>query len=325
MGIVAVFAADLHLSDCIWSTHPSIAGDSFYALQQLVDLAIKHNCPLLLAGDVLELMRTGSPTSVTVSEVSNAISRLRSAGQPLYYICGQHDLAEPSWLQAINPWARDVSMQSFQLAGKPWYAIGYQETLALEYAVTNIPEDTFGLMVHQRWREFEGGSTSHGTLVSIVKERPGIKVVISGDLHQTKLKKFRQSLFISPGATHKRTVAEPDTHNAILVDDTGTVFTNRLKSRSVVSVVVRDDEHWERLCVRLPQHIAEATNASLKALLPRQLATPLLVIEDQGRCGAAADAKERFTDAHVLVRNSTLEKVAVTKPCLLYTSPSPRD
>ena len=315
--IEAIFAADTHISDCIWTTHPSIAGDSYYAFQQLVDMAIENKCPLLLAGDVLELMRTNAPTSTTVHMVSAMISRLQAAGIPLYYICGQHDLAEPTWLRAINPWARDVSMQTFEIAKRKWYGIGYQERDALAYIAGLIPEDTYGLLMHQRWREFGGGSNSHGSLADIVESRPSVEVVVTGDLHMMQAKKHNGCLFVSPGATHKRAVSEPDQHFAIAIEDTGRVLSMRLKSRPVVTVVVRDSDHWDRLCARLPASLKAATQIAIDAGVPNQIVTPLLIVEDQGRVGAVADAKYKFGElCHVLAKNSTLERLTTAQASL---------
>ena len=35
-----VFAADLHLRPCAWVGRPSLNGDAYYALQQIVDLIV---------------------------------------------------------------------------------------------------------------------------------------------------------------------------------------------------------------------------------------------------------------------------------------------
>lgn len=325
MKLVAVFAADLHISDYIWSSHPSIAGDSFFALKQVVDIAITHACPLVLAGDVLELMRTGTPTSRTVSEVSSCIERLRAANIPLYYISGQHDLADPSWLESINPWAKDVSQREFSLGGKRWFGINYQETESLAICLQYMPEDLYGLVLHQRWREFHGGSNSHGSLTDIVEANSSLKIIVTGDLHKLDSGKERGCHFISPGATHKRTIAEPNVHYVVGITDTGSIRPCGLLSRPVINVVASSRDRWSTVIARLPQFLEDAATKAIKAGIPPGIATPLLIIEDQAGCEAVQEAKAIFSDrAHVLAKNSTLKTETVARDFQSLVSGSSR-
>ena len=52
-----VFSADWHLSFGTWAKHPTLVGDSYHSLRQIVDYCIEHDCPLIAGGD-LNLFRT---------------------------------------------------------------------------------------------------------------------------------------------------------------------------------------------------------------------------------------------------------------------------
>ncbi|GIW89735.1 MAG: hypothetical protein KatS3mg109_0167 [Pirellulaceae bacterium] len=303
MAIAAIFAADLHISDFIWSTYPAIRGDSFFAWRQLVDLAIKHRAPLVLAGDVLELMRTGSPTSSTVDVVDYGISCLKNDGIPLYYIHGQHDLASPSWLHAINKWAVDVNCRGFKIGGDPWYGIAYQEQSMLDLALREVPQDTCGLVLHQQWHELLGGSRAHGSLKSVFAMHPNLRAIVTGDLHRCILAKSgNERLVVSPGATHMRTVAEPTEHFAI-------AWENRrprklkLLSRPVVQVVVTSPSSWAAEKAKLESVLPEIASKALVSGVVPEVATPLLIIQEDTNVGAYEEALSLFSHtAHVMRR-----------------------
>lgn len=311
MQSAAIIAADLHLSEHVWPRRPSITGDSFYALTQVIDVAVERRCPLILAGDVLELMHSGSPTSDTVARVGLAIRRMRDAGLPVYYVCGQHDLANPSWLESIDPHAVDMSMRSVQIAGRQWFGIGYQEAESLSYCIDAIPDGVDSLVCHQRWQELSGGSHAHGSLAEVISRKPNLRLIVSGDLHQWMCKQIQRCTVLSPGATHMRAVGEPKQHAVVCVDSGGALSAIQLKSRPVLSVQVPSEEKWASL---LPQIGAQLQSMVAKALelgIPPTVATPLLIVQDNAICGALEQAKAMFSGvSHVLPKSPQVSGAA---------------
>lgn len=296
----AIFAADLHISDYIWATHPTIRGDSYFALNQAVDIAIGEQVPLVLAGDVLELMRTGSPTSQTVQVVNDAIARMRAAELPVYYIHGQHDLAWPSWLHAINPWATDVNCDSFAIGDEKWYGIGYHSTETLGIALEGIPDDAVGLVVHQQWTELSGGSSSHGSLRRIFDQRPNLRAIVTGDLHETIVAKYKDRLIVSPGATHIRTVAEPDEHFVIHWDD-GVPRKVRLKGRPIIRLSIQTRADWAAVKTSLARRVEEAESKALMEGVDPVVSMPLVIVHEANSVGAYIEAVQLLEgQAHVL-------------------------
>jgi DNA repair exonuclease SbcCD nuclease subunit len=52
--VVGAFCADVHSRRCAWASRPNLCGDSAYAIEQVVDAAVEHRVPLVVAGDLLD-------------------------------------------------------------------------------------------------------------------------------------------------------------------------------------------------------------------------------------------------------------------------------
>jgi len=310
MTIAAIIAADLHLSDSIWANYPSLRGDSFYALSQVIELARKNGCPLVLAGDNLELLRSTSLTSSTVSAVNSSIETMRQAGLPLYFIDGQHDMAKPPWLSAINPWATNVSDHEFVIAGRKWFGLSYREGSFLASSLSSLPRDIECLVTHQRWAEFEGGSFSQGRITSLLKANLNLKLFISGDLHKFKAIEIEKCLCLSPGATHKRAVNEPNKHYVFGLSNSFEATQFKLKSRPVVEVVIGSQDHWIVVKAKLRSLLTEASERAVAIGIPVTVAVPMLIIEDQANVGAVEDARTSLKGVcHVFNRKTKVAAV----------------
>lgn len=303
-----IFASDLHVSDYIWRSYPGLTGDSYYGLTQVIDLSIERQSPLILPGDILELLHTGSPSSRTVAVVNAEIERMRERKLPVYYISGNHDTASPSWLESINPWAIDLHLRSVEIDGRKWFGINNQRGDSLAQFLDQIPSDCFGLVVHQRWKEFDGGSTADGELSHVVSEAPNLKCIVSGDLHMWRVQTIAGCTCVSPGATHRRTVTEPTQHFVMHLDAGGEISKLELKSRPGIEVVARNVEQWARIRPQLLRLCESEADAAIARGVPPEICTPLVVVEDQGGVNAYEETRQLLLGkAFVMARSSTLK------------------
>lgn len=296
---IAVFGADTHISEAVWSQRPRLRGDSFFGLSQLVDLALAESVPLVLAGDCLELLDANGLTSQTLQFVVNQIERLRVANLPLYYISGQHDMASPSWLSSMNSWATDVSGRTFTLGDKLWYGLDFQEAPALQAAMSLRPS-SFGLLLHQRWAELSGGRGHQGELRSITNAR----VVVTGDMHSKVYKQIGKLHVFSPGATHKRRVDEPDRHYAVIGYDNGEFRFRKLKARVTVRISIDPLHNVRRQLDKIVQQVRVLIDSAENRAMPPELQQPFVIFDAGGHYEQAYSrlGEDLMDSAHVFTR-----------------------
>lgn len=320
MKIVAVFASDTHLSEATWNSRVAIRGDSFFGFVQAVDKAVQHGCPLIITGDCWELMHQPRPSSVTIEFVRSQLDRLAAANCPFYFINGQHDqLASPYWFNAIHHWPRHVGQQSFQLGGMPWFGLDFFEVAQAEQQLALIPPDTYGVLLHQQWQQFTDSKFLSPMSLDIV---PHARVAISGDMHKTVIDDTGARLYISPGATHMRSLAEPMYHSVVLLDSSGKFTTETLKSRKVITwQIYRAADMYEQM-ENIRAQVQAALQLSVDSDFPIEVARPLLIVEDYAVCDAVQVVQQAINEAHVVSRrvNSKQEQSQVEAAEVLDTT-----
>jgi hypothetical protein len=202
-----VFAADLHLSKLVWSGRPDIADDSYRAMSQVVDTALRHRVPLVLGGDLFDKRK---PDSESVAVAYENLERMARENLPVYFNQGQHDMADPPWL-TIHPWPKHIHKQSFELAGYQFYGLDWQPAGVLQTELAQIPPRTTFLVAHQVWKEHMGGI---GNPEGSVSEVPHALFLLTGDYHHTQITEWpnangQKMSVVSPGSTHMRAIDEP--------------------------------------------------------------------------------------------------------------------
>lgn len=216
---IGVFAADTHLTEKTWlAPGRDIVGDAYASFKQLIDFALAQHLPLVLAGDVLErAVNTSSPITFAFEQ----LDRLHAADLQVFYIQGQHDEATPPWLSGHQA-TTHVNNTAFKLNNVPLYGLDYHPAGLLQIAMSNIPADTDVLVSHQVWLDFCGDAFGpQGSFGDV----PVVNNVFTGDLHQFKQLKTvgrdgQKLTVISPGATHRCSIDEPDEHYfCVLYDD----------------------------------------------------------------------------------------------------------
>lgn len=232
-----LLTADWHLDRAAWGRHPDATGDSLYALRQIVDLAARHDCPVVAAGDVFD---TAEPDSATVHAAVDELNRL---SLPVYFVQGQHERADPPWL-SLSPHATHLHARRVRLHDGPVLA-GWDYCADLKDAhqfLLNDPVDLF--VTHQVFAEAMA-STVRST--GKVAELPGtVNRVLSGDFHEHRVTSHPRYQMvpvqlISPGSTHYRAVNEPGVKAVYLMSGAGQLMSLPLDTRPVRQWVVRTD------------------------------------------------------------------------------------
>src|SRR5438270_13564925 len=96
---LAVVTSDTHGEPRAWARHPGLAGDSYFAIDQVCDHCQEHGLPLILAGDVFD---KNYPDPATVNHFVGRLSGLRWSGLGVYFIQGQHEHHPHSpWLSLV--------------------------------------------------------------------------------------------------------------------------------------------------------------------------------------------------------------------------------
>ena len=81
-------AGDIHLDHWIWRRHRTITGDAQLGFDQLIELALRYRCPLVIVGDLFD---TVDPDSSLVSYFRQCMDRLQRESIACYAIQGNHD------------------------------------------------------------------------------------------------------------------------------------------------------------------------------------------------------------------------------------------
>ena len=188
---IAVVTGDWHLKpgDRIWKYRKEPSGDGWYAMTQIADAINKLNPKyLFLMGDIFH-------NPINTSDVFSRFRgflKLLEVPVRVFYLQGQHDMADPPWLSLVegNPGnpvpSRIQGLLRDESLGLVFWGLDY--TPSVQEAFNAILEASKNggidvLLTHQAWSEaigFGGGNASFGHL----KGFSGVKKIISGDLHK---------------------------------------------------------------------------------------------------------------------------------------------
>jgi DNA repair exonuclease SbcCD nuclease subunit len=211
-----VFSADWHLSYGTWAGKPSLVGDSYYSLRQIIDYCIEHDCSLIAGGDLFD---KPVPDPVSVSVMCREMDRMQAEGLPVYFIQGQHERVKrsalgsselggsPEWMN-VHAWPTHVHKKVFSIENRQFYGLDWTPPDRIEEELAAIPEGTYFLVCHQVWREFMGDTVCQPECnLSMV---PVVQEVLTGDFHETtNAHNGAYTVMHSPGSISMRSMGEP--------------------------------------------------------------------------------------------------------------------
>jgi len=275
-------ASDLHLSDRIWR-HRLILGDSYHAWKQIIQLALDNEVDaVILAGDVLDAQAN---LADPIRELITGIRQLQEKKIPVYYNQGQHEYQRVPWLAAVpgTIWLQTtdlVSPEGWRIAG-----CDYQNREGLQAFLQSDRATSADILVcHQVWSEFMGDiGKPQGAFTDIPEN---VRVLITGDYHETIIQKYEDLTVISPGSTHFRSVSEPEDKSVVLL----TLASRKAKpviqliplaTRRRIRLTLRADSTFVTLKTQIGNGLSVAADYAMEHSLPAEIARPILWVTFQ--------------------------------------------
>ena len=267
-------AADLHLSPLIWQDQPALHGDSYAALDQIVEICCKggEQTSLLICGDIFDKSK---PDSESIARFVSAMDQLRQAAVDVYIIQGQHEKAAPPWAVALDVAKHVGDGEPFTIdvgdGGKCQQVsvIGYDYTSAsdLQDKLKAVKKVDI-LLLHQMAKQAIDIEGAWDFDIDWVNK--GVKIILAGDYHEY----FTIGRLWYPGATHMRKIDEIGEKFIINVDTSGRRLSMKpieLKTRQVISLRISNDE-------QLDEAIKKLMDTEVADDQPEEIKTPLVVV-----------------------------------------------
>ena len=271
---IAVLAADTHLAPRSWSNR-TIDGDAYYSFTQIIDFAVKHLVPVVLAGDVLDrqLNRAGP-----IVFLEQQLDRLAEVNLPCYFISGQHEADDVPWLSSHRT-ARQLHRQEITLGPMRIYGLDYCPAGVLQAELKLVPATCNMVVMHQVLAEFMGSiATPQGSIGDV----PHARTVFVGDFHKyrditTKGADGQDVHVISPGSTCLQDISEDSDKYFVALCTDGTFKQVPLKTRIVLERgVLSTDAEIDQFVSAIPALIQAARAEAALRGYPENIRTPLV-------------------------------------------------
>lgn len=283
---LAVWFADSHLDLYNWATASNLRYDSIHAFRFIVNHVKKlasgpDDIPVFCAGDFWDDRK---PASEVIETVRKLLDRLRKHGGWLYYIQGQHDLADPPWLNAISNYPEHLHGRSLVLPGRPQeviYGLDWTPGHQLAKRLAEIPPETTILMCHQVWEDLMG---SHVRSEGAFHQIPHVHTVFTGDYHACRfLTKFHGAsgqplTVVSPGSTNLRSITETPAKFFFVLDSRMNWNPVRIPTRPVVYAEVTSEQQLQDFMKTWPSRLSKAKTRATARRLPEELSRPILYV-----------------------------------------------
>lgn len=208
--MIIISTADDHLSPYIWTSHRSIAGDSYYAMGMITKeiLKIKEEAGdeeviLLKAGDIFD---TTTPDPYTERILKSNMEVISSAGVKIFSVQGNHEFHAKT-ARATLFGTIPLSVEPLTLRGVSFCGLDYTaSTKELHEKISMLPPCDY-LVMHSPFKHLLGFEDKFQVDMEDIPAH--IKNVVVGDIHKQSLVTNSQGVnILSPGASHPRTVKE---------------------------------------------------------------------------------------------------------------------
>ena len=294
--------SDLHLSEKIWKHRP-IFGDSYNSWKQIVDIAQEYNVDLvILAGDVLDKQINYAPV---IRELNAGLTQL---GQiPVLFIQGQHDYQTTPWIKVANTKTQWLKADDSIELQNDWVVAGtdFLQEEDFKQFLSSDPVLTADILIcHQVWKDFMGEVGKPQACFEEVPEN--IKLLITGDFHETICMKYKEMMVLSPGSTHLRSLSEPCDKSVFIVtlqnnaNNDVTVETVPLNTRRLYRLDVTNNEDLSQI----DAFLSDNQKYISKHELPPELHMPIMYItHKKNQTSLVQYCNEKFTDkAHLFYK-----------------------
>lgn len=304
-NVLAFFCADTHLQERAWSNRPTLSGDAYYAFTQIVDAAVEHGVPILHAGDLIDKRVNDSRP---IDFLRKKFDQLEADKVEFFYIQGDHEYSEPSWVSAIHKWPTHLHGRICELSTHvSVYGIDYRPFGQFAPELAKMPKKANTLLTHQKWAEYLGGLQICEASFAKV---PTVTTIVTGDFHVHGVAEYAgadgQVIKVhSPGSTCMQAINESFKHVIFALYPGGVLKPYPLKSRPVISFkTVTNETEFNRLLDTWPKRLAEAESADL----PDNIRKPIVIAKFYDSVDAAY---RRFSQ---VVGDSAHTFLSVTSP-----------
>jgi len=240
-----LWTSDWHLAPGAWKKAPQIRGDSYFALEQIVDLALQFGVKAVCcAGDLTDDPR---PDAETVKVMRHQLDRLEESGKKVPFIRGQHDgLTGPPWLSAVHDGPHYCHRGTAEIAGVQVYGLDYMPPDEFRRALDEVEPGTDVLMTHQVWKDWIPWRNNAPLLEELVLCGPKARFCVTGDFHHHLAVNRGEVTILSPGSACMQALDEPPEKRVWLMYDDLSVQSVPLLSRPFHSITVETPEDLER-------------------------------------------------------------------------------
>lgn len=287
--------ADSHLRHRL-RRHRGIYGDSYFSFQQIVDYAIKHELPLIGAGDLID-QRVNEPSPIVTLE--KELGRLRKAGLTLYYVQGQHEGDTVPWLSIGGDTAVHIHKQVIELGDLRIYGLDFQPAGRLQEELAAIPPDVNMGCFHQTWGDWMGSvALPQGEFADLPEQ---IRFLLTGDYHETITGCYRGAAgqpvdVFSPGSTCMQSTSEPpEKYFGVRYED-GSVQRVKLRTRHFAEYLLNRPEDLDEFLGHVDAYLEGAADYAEDVRLPPALHAPLWKITYSPRLSDVVRRIERAVD-----------------------------
>lgn len=275
------FAGDLHASNIVYARHPTMRGDSRFALQQISDFCRTQQIPLVLLGDNFDKR---SPDAETLSWFLQLLDDVETA-----YIVGQHDMQSavqwPSVARStmprhfIEPSSACLLLNGFSLWGFSYLPRPEAEALVRGRSFESIDV----LCLHQLFPEvmgLEGSWSFDPAWVTGASSAP--RAILAGDYHgMPNVGLSNKTPWYYTGSMYLRSVSEPVNKSFILATKTGSevnVTRIPLITRPTHFAAVATDDEFVAWYEALGDTLNRKRDEALSAGAPAEVSSPFVAL-----------------------------------------------
>lgn len=209
-------AADLHTRRFVWSSRPSLAEDTYFAIKYFFEYCIERSLSIKLAGDIFHTLSV-RPSNVQV--LYNQLDKATEAGVPVYFIQGNHDANKVPWLSLYRGGdVQHVDRKVVELpeSGETLYGIDYRYEGDLREVLKVVPDEVDTLLMHQAETE----ALPFGPNFDLSWVPSTVSRVLIGDIHTPQYYRKNSIDLYYPGSLAISDIAQAGSggHGSFLVE-----------------------------------------------------------------------------------------------------------
>jgi len=277
---IAILTADLHLCDYTWADRRELFGDSYFAFQEVCELACRLGVnSVVVAGDAYDRQRNESTPSYIARK---CIQHLTNHKIELCFVQGNHDRQRYPWFATAHDAARHLHGQLHDIADIPIYGLDWQSAEELPRQLELVPDSAAVLVMHQVTQELLPIARFPELSIPML---PHASWALVGDYHQHLLvdgigAHGQPVQLISPGSTSVCAINEEKHKSVYILYDDLSLESAPLRGRVYLSPpLMLTEEDMADFIQHASEQIDAAYDEAAKLDLPDHLRRPVLRVQ----------------------------------------------